>query len=91
MAVVPRARRPGATRGRRAGLAVQPRELSFTAARHATVATTRTGTATASLTHSLILDRYQQASTISAAATPSTATDTATTSPPDRSPPPAPP
>jgi len=38
-----------ARKGRRAGQPVQPREISFTAARHASVTTTRNGTATASL------------------------------------------
>ena len=38
-----------ARKGRRAGQPVQPREISFTAARRAAVTTTRTGTATASL------------------------------------------
>jgi hypothetical protein len=38
-----------ATKGRRAGLPVRPRDISFTAARRTVLATTRTGTATASL------------------------------------------
>ena len=40
---------PPARKGRRAGQPVQPREISFTAARRAAVAATRDGTATASL------------------------------------------
>jgi hypothetical protein len=43
-----RAARP-ARKGRRAGQPVQPREISFTAARRAAITTTRDGTATASL------------------------------------------
>ncbi len=38
-----------AGKGRRAGQPVQPREISFTAARRAVIAATRSGTATASL------------------------------------------
>jgi hypothetical protein len=38
-----------ARKGRRAGQPVQPREISFTAARRAAIATTRSGSATASL------------------------------------------
>ncbi len=40
---------PPARKGRRAGQVVHPREISFTAARRAAIATTRAGTATASL------------------------------------------
>jgi hypothetical protein len=43
-----------AGKGRRAGQPVHPREISFTAARRATITTTRTGAATASLPDSLI-------------------------------------
>jgi hypothetical protein len=43
-----------AAKGRRAGLPVHPREISFTAARRAVIATTRSGAATASLPAGLI-------------------------------------
>ncbi len=43
-----------ARKGRRAGLPVHPREISFTAARRAIIATTRSGAATASLPPALI-------------------------------------
>ena len=43
-----------ARKGRRAGLPVHPREISFTAARRAIIATTRSGAATASLPAGLI-------------------------------------
>ncbi|OHV20266.1 hypothetical protein BBK14_08515 [Parafrankia soli] len=49
-----------ARRGRRAGQPVAPRELSFTAARRAAVATIRSGAATASLPDRLVQDRHQQ-------------------------------
>ena len=43
-----------ARKGRRAGLPVHPREISFTAARRAIIASTRSGAATASLPPALI-------------------------------------
>ena len=43
-----------ARKGRRAGLPVHPREISFAAARRAVIATTRSGAATASLPPALI-------------------------------------
>jgi hypothetical protein len=47
-----------ARKGRRAGQPVQPREISFTAARRAAITTTRTGTATASLPAAVTAARY---------------------------------
>ena len=46
-------------KGRRAGQPVQPREISFTAARRAAVTTTRSGAATASLPAAVTAARYQ--------------------------------
>ncbi len=50
---------PPARKGRRAGQPVQPREISFTAARRAAVATARAGTATASLPAPITAARYE--------------------------------
>jgi len=47
-----------ARKGRRAGQPVQPREISFTAARRAAITTTRTGAATASLPAAVTAARY---------------------------------
>jgi len=47
-----------ARKGRRAGQPVQPREISFTAARRAAITTTRTGAATASLPSPITTARY---------------------------------
>jgi hypothetical protein len=52
-----------ARKGRRMGLAVHPREISFTAARRTTIATTRTGAATASLPPALLTAAAHQALT----------------------------
>jgi hypothetical protein len=48
-----------AGKGRRAGQPVHPREISFTAARHAIVTTTRAGAATASLPPTLVTTNRQ--------------------------------
>jgi hypothetical protein len=48
-----------AGKGRRAGQPVHPREISFTAARHAITTTTRTGAATASLPTPLVTTNHQ--------------------------------
>jgi Transposase DDE domain len=48
-----------AKKGRRAGKPVQPREISFTAARRAVITTTRTGAATASLPTPLTTANHQ--------------------------------
>ena len=48
-----------ARKGRRAGQPVQPREISFTAARRAAITTTRTGAATASLPVLITAARYR--------------------------------
>jgi len=47
-----------ARKGRRAGQPVQPREISFTAARRAAITTTRNGAATASLPAAITTARY---------------------------------
>jgi hypothetical protein len=47
-----------ARKGRRAGQPVQPREISFTAARRAAITTARAGTATASLPAAITAARY---------------------------------
>ena len=47
-----------ARKGRRAGQPVHPREISFTAARRAAIATTRAGAATASLPAAITASRY---------------------------------
>jgi hypothetical protein len=52
-----------AAKGRRAGQPVHPREISFTAARHAIVTTTRAGTATASLPTQMVTASSQRAFT----------------------------
>jgi len=48
-----------ARKGRRAGQPVQPRQISFTAARRAAITTTRTGAATASLPAAITAARYR--------------------------------
>ena len=72
-----------ARKGRRAGQPVHPREISFTAARRAAVATTRNGAATASLPRPLLPPpaTTTPSATWADAASPSTGTGTATTKP----------
>ena len=49
-----------ARRGRRAGQPVHPREISFTAARRAVIASVRSGAATASLPAQVIITRHER-------------------------------